>query len=273
MRINSVEHASETILWPALRPVMEAYPDIDIEIINDYRMTDIVASRFDAGVRLGEQVAQDMIALRIGPDFAQALVASPAYLTAKGTPQVPHDVMEHDCVLLRLPSSGGLWPWTFIKDGPELTVRAPARTVFNTVPMMQRAAVDGVGIASLPEDIVAKQIEEGRLVRVLADWSPVRPGYHLYYQVADSNLPPSPSCLMPCAVIVAGSSCWSIRSCLGVEPDARNDGLRDRNPRGRSLCHHRCLPRSRRQHARHRRRVWRGCFRGTAGSLALQSPG
>lgn len=181
VRINSVEHASETILWPALKPVMQAYPDIEIEIINDYRLTDIVASRFDAGVRLGEQVAQDMIALRIGRDFAQAHVASPDYLAAKGTPKVPHDLMNHDCVLLRLPSSGGLWPWSFVKDGSELTVRPPARAVFNAVGQMERAALDGIGIASLPEDIAASSISEGKLVRVLADWSPVRPGYHLYY--------------------------------------------------------------------------------------------
>lgn len=190
VRINSVEHASQTILWPALRPVMAAYPDIDIEIIDDYRLTDIVAGRFDAGVRLGEQVDQDMIAMRIGPDFRQAIVGSPAYLAAHGTPETPRDLTDHTGVVLRLPTSGGLYPWTFAKKDQELTVRIPPRGVFNSVPMMMQAALDGVGLASLPEDVVADAIADRRLVRVLADWSPVRPGYHLYYP---SRRQPSPA--------------------------------------------------------------------------------
>ena len=190
VRINSVEHASQTILWPALRPVMAAYPDIDIEIIDDYRLTDIVAGRFDAGVRLGEQVDQDMIAMRIGPDFRQAVVGSPAYLAAHGTPETPRDLTDHTGVVLRLPTSGGLYPWTFAKKDQELTVRIPPRGVFNSVPMMMQAALDGVGLASLPEDVVADAIADRRLVRVLADWSPVRPGYHLYYP---SRRQPSPA--------------------------------------------------------------------------------
>lgn len=190
VRINSVEHASQTILWSALRPVMAAYPDIDIEIIDDYRLTDIVAGRFDAGVRLGEQVDQDMIAMRIGPDFRQAVVGSPAYLAAHGTPETPRDLTDHKGVVLRLPTSGGLYPWTFAKKDQELTVRIPPRGVFNSVPMMMQAALDGVGLASLPEDVVADAIADRRLVRVLADWSPVRPGYHLYYP---SRRQPSPA--------------------------------------------------------------------------------
>jgi DNA-binding transcriptional LysR family regulator len=190
VRINSVEHASETILWPALMPVMEAYPDIDLEIIDDYRLTDIVASRFDAGVRLGEQVAQDMIALRIGPDFSQAIVAAPGYLATRSVPHVPEELMRHDCVLLRLPTSGGLWPWPFAKDRHELTVRPPARAIFNSVAMMLRAALDGIGFASLPEAAITEHVHSGRLIRVLPDWSPERPGYHLYYP---SRRQPSPA--------------------------------------------------------------------------------
>lgn len=190
VRINSVEHASATILWPALRPVLAEWRDIGIEIIDDYRLTDIVASRFDAGVRLGEQVDQDMIALRIGPDFSQAIVASPAYISAYGTPKTPHDLMNHSCVVLRLPTSGGLYSWSFGKVGQELTVRPPARGVFNTVPLMTQAAIDGLGFASLPEDSVSGLIDRGRLVRVLKDWSPKRPGYHLYYP---SRKQPSPA--------------------------------------------------------------------------------
>lgn len=181
VRINSVEHASESILWPALRPVMAAYPDIDIEINNDYRLMDIVATRYDAGVRLGEQVAQDMIALRIGPDFSQAIVATPDYLAAHGRPRSPHDLMAHACILLRLPTSGGLYPWSFAKDGEEVTVRPKGRGIFNTVPMMLEAVLDGIGLTTLPEDMVEALIVEGRLVQVLADWAPKRPGYHLYY--------------------------------------------------------------------------------------------
>lgn len=190
VRINSVEHASETILWPALQPIMAAYPDIDLEIINDYRLTDIVATRFDAGVRLGEQVAQDMIAVRIGPDYPQAIVAAPGYLAARGMPSTPHDLMNHDCILLRLPTSGGLWPWSFAKGSEELTVRPPGRGIFNTVPMMLRAALDGLGFASLPIDTVEGDLRAGRLISVLADWTPARPGYHLYYP---SRKQPSPA--------------------------------------------------------------------------------
>ena len=190
VRINSVEHASWSILWPALRPVMAAYPDINIEIVNDYRLVDIVANRFDAGVRLGEQVAQDMIALRIGPDYHQKTVASPDYLAARGSPRSPHDLMSHDCVLLRLPTSGGLYPMAYAKDGEEITVRPKGRGIFNSVPMILSAVVDGIGLAALPEDVVEHLIGEGRLVQVLADWTPKRPGYHLYYP---SRKQPSPA--------------------------------------------------------------------------------
>lgn len=190
VRINSVEHASEAILWPALRPVMAAFPDINIEVDNDYRLVDIVAGRFDAGVRLGEQVAQDMIALRIGPDYSQVTVASPAYLAAHGTPVVPHDLMDHDCILLRLPTSGGLYPFTYAKGGEELVVRPKGRAIFNTVPMILNAALDGIGLTTIPDDVAAPMIAEGRLVQVLADWTPKRPGYHLYYP---SRKQPSPA--------------------------------------------------------------------------------
>lgn len=190
VRINSIEHASDAILWPALRPVMAAFPDINIEIDNDYRLVDIVAGRFDAGVRLGEQVAQDMIALRIGPDYFQVTVASPAYLAAHGTPVVPHDLMDHDCILLRLPTSGGLYPLTYAKGGEEIVVRPKGRAIFNTVPMMLNAVLDGIGLTAMPDDIAAPMIAEGRLVQVLADWTPKRPGYHLYYP---SRKQPSPA--------------------------------------------------------------------------------
>jgi len=124
LRITSVEHASDTILAPAVARLLTDYPDIRIEIINDYRLTDIVAERYDAGVRLGEQVAKDMVAVRIGPDFHQALVGAPSYFIQRRRPDTPHDLTDHACINLRLPTSGGLWSWPFAKDGRELKVRA-----------------------------------------------------------------------------------------------------------------------------------------------------
>lgn len=190
VRITSVEHAAQAILWPAMAGLMHDYPDINVEIITDYGITDIVAERYDAGVRLGEQVDMDMIAMRIGPDFCMAVAAAPAYFELHAKPLTPQALTEHACVRLRLPTSGGFYIWEFGKDGRELKVRVQGRAVFNTVAMMRQAALDGMGLAYLPEDVVAADISEGRLVRVLADWCPPRPGYHLYYP---SRRQPSPA--------------------------------------------------------------------------------
>ena len=181
LRINSVEHATDTILAPALMRLLPDYPDICVEVINDYALRDIVAERYDAGVRLGEQVAKDMIAVRIGPDFRQAVVGSPSYFERRPRPRTPHDLTDHACINLRLPTSGGLWSWPFAKGGRELRVRAEGSLVFNTVPMMAKMALAGLGLANLPEDVVQDHVREGRLVRVLADWSSPASGYHLYY--------------------------------------------------------------------------------------------
>ena len=189
LRITSVEHASETILVPALARLLPNYPDIRVEIINDYGLTDIVAERYDAGVRLGEQVAKDMIALRIGPDFHQALVGAPSYFARRPQPATPHDLTAHACINLRLPTSGGLWSWPFVKDGRELKVRAEGPLAFNAIPLIVNAALAGLGLAYLPEDVVQQHVAAGRLVRVLADWSPLVTGYHLYYP----NRQPSPA--------------------------------------------------------------------------------
>ena len=190
IRLNSVEHATEAILWPTVAKLMAAYPDINVEIINDYRLVDIVAERFDAGVRLGEQVDKDMIALRIGPDFRMATVAAPSYFQNHPKPLIPQDLTGHACIILRLPTSGGLYAWDFSKDGRELRVRGQARCVFNTVATMREAALTGVGIVYLPEDLVTGDVQNGRLVRVLEDWCQPRPGYHLYYP---SRRQPSPA--------------------------------------------------------------------------------
>jgi DNA-binding transcriptional LysR family regulator len=181
LRITSVEHASDTILAPAVARLLTDYPDIRVEIINDYGLTDIVAGRYDAGVRLGEQVAKDMIALRIGPDFQQVLVGAPSYFAQRSRPNTPHELTAHACINLRLPTSGGLWSWPFAKDGRELKVRAEGPLAFNAISLILDTALSGLGLAYLPDDVVRRHVAAGRLVRVLADWSPVMTGYHLYY--------------------------------------------------------------------------------------------
>jgi len=181
LRITSVEHASETILAPVLARLLPRYPDIRVEVINDYGLSDIVADRFDAGVRLGEQVAKDMIALRIGPDFRMAVVGSPSYFEQRQPPRVPQDLGSHTCIGLRLPTSGGLYIWPFAKAGRELNVRAEGQLVFNTISMALNMAQAGLGLAYLPEDVVRPGIADGRLVQVLQDWCPPISGYYLYY--------------------------------------------------------------------------------------------
>lgn len=181
IRITSVEHASTMILAPALAKLLPEYPGLRVEIINDYRLTDIVADRFDAGVRLGESVDQDMIAVRIGPDFDMAVVGSPAYFAERGAPETPHDLTRHACLNLRLPTSGGFWPWPFAKNGRELKVRTDGPMAANTINLTLEMALAGVGLAYLPEDIVSSHVTQGRLLRALADWTPASSGYHLYY--------------------------------------------------------------------------------------------
>jgi len=181
LRITSVEHASQTILAPVLAKLLPNYPDISIEIINDYRLTDIAADRFDAGIRLGEQVAQDMIAVRIGPDFDQIVVGAPSYFKKQSKPKTPHDLAEHHCIALRLPTSGGFWSWPFVKNGRELKVRPQGQLAFNTIALHLDTALAGLGLAYLPEDVVKDHLAKGRLVRVLADWSAPMSGYHMYF--------------------------------------------------------------------------------------------
>ena len=181
VRITTVEHAAETILWPKLGPVLKNYPDISIEIISEYGLKDIVADRYDAGVRLGEQVDRDMISMRIAPDFRFAIVGAPSYFEGRKQPVVPQDLTEHICIKLRLPTLGGFYVWDFQKDGREVKVRIEGRTAFNNIGLMRQAALDGYGLAYLPEDQVNVAIHEGELVQVLADWCPPRPAYHLYY--------------------------------------------------------------------------------------------
>ena len=190
VRITSVEHATETILWPAMARLLPEYPDINVEIISDYTLTDIVAARYDAGVRLGEQVDKDMIAVPIGPDLVRSVVAAPAYFEGRTKPLTPRDLTEHACINLRLPTHGGFFIWDFRKGGQDLDVRVHGRVAFNTVATIRQAALDGMGVAYIPHDLVEAAVRDGRLVQVLADWCPPRPGYHLYYP---SRRQPSPA--------------------------------------------------------------------------------
>ncbi|SEE62836.1 DNA-binding transcriptional regulator, LysR family [Rhizobiales bacterium GAS188] len=181
IRITAGEHAAEAILWPAVARLLPNYPDIKIEIIVDYGLTDIVAERYDAGVRLGEQVAKDMIAVRIGPDMRMAVVGTPSYFAKRKRPKTPQDLTGHDCINLRLPTYGGLYAWEFEKGGRELKVRVEGQLVFNNIALRLSAVLAGLGLAYLPEEQVQTHLAEGRLVRVLADWCPPFSGYHLYY--------------------------------------------------------------------------------------------
>jgi DNA-binding transcriptional LysR family regulator len=181
IRITAGDHRARTIVWPALERFLPAYPDINVELIVEAGLTDIVAERYDAGVRLGEQIAKDMIAVRIGPDMRMAAVGSPSYFAQHPRPQKPQDLTAHTCINLRLPTYGGLYIWEFEKNRRELKVRVDGRLILNSTALVLRAAVAGLGLAYLPEDDVQPHIKEGRLARVLEDWCPPFPGYHLYY--------------------------------------------------------------------------------------------
>jgi DNA-binding transcriptional LysR family regulator len=181
IRITTSQHAAETILWPAVAQLLLNYPDLRMELSIDATLTDVVAERYDAGVRLGEQVAKDMIAVRIGPDQRMAVVGAPLYFAERPAPKTPHDLNHHSCINIRLPTLGGLYPWEFRKNGRELNVRVDGRLVFNEMPMVLRAAIEGFGLACVLEEQAAHLIAEGRLARVLADWCPPFSGYHLYY--------------------------------------------------------------------------------------------
>jgi DNA-binding transcriptional LysR family regulator len=181
IRITATEYATSAILLPKLAKLLRSYPDIKVEIINDYGLTDIVAQRFDAGVRDGEQIAKDMIAVRIAPDTRMAVVAAPFYFRSRPEPKKPQDLVEHNCINLRLPTHGGLYAWEFEKGSRELKVRVDGQLYFNTTTQMLHAGLAGLGLAYLPEGLVQPHINKGRLKRVLADWCPPYPGYHLYY--------------------------------------------------------------------------------------------
>ena len=181
LRITAGEHAAIAVLQPVLAQLLPDHPDLSIEIIVDYGLTDIVAEGYDAGVRLGEQVAKDMIAMRIGPDMRMAVVGSPAYFSRYPKPVIPADLVAHNCITLRMPTHGGLFMWEFEKNGQALKVRIEGQLVFNNIAMRLESALQGLGLAYMPEDAVRPHIEQGHLIRVLEDWCEPYSGYHLYY--------------------------------------------------------------------------------------------
>lgn len=181
IRITAGDHAVHSVLWPRLEKLLPKYPDIKVELTIDYGLTDIVAQRYDAGVRFGEQVAKDMIAVRIGPDIRMAVVGAPSYFARRPKPKKPQDLTDHNCINIRLPTSGGLYAWEFERAGRELKVRVEGQLVFNSIFQALDAALAGFGLVFVPEDLAQPHLARGRLKRVLEEWCPHWSGYHLYY--------------------------------------------------------------------------------------------
>jgi DNA-binding transcriptional LysR family regulator len=181
VRLTASDHAIDSLVWPKLAGVLQKYPDIQVEIVVDYGLTDIVAGQFDAGIRYGETISNGMIAVRIGPDEAFAIVGSPSYFATRPAPVEPQDLTQHTCINLRLPTHGGLYAWEFEKDGKEVRVRVSGQMVFNGIMQVLRAALDGFGLAFMPENLARPYLEDGRLLRTMEDWCPAFSGYHIYY--------------------------------------------------------------------------------------------
>ena len=181
VRITSGDHAADTILRPALKKLLPEYPEVNVEIHVDYGLVDIVAERYDAGVRFGEQVQKDMIAVRIAPDMRMAVVGAPSYFAKRSTPTTPADLADHVCINLRLPTYGGLYAWEFEKGKRTINVRVEGQLTFNGIYQILSAALDGFGLAYVPEDLATPHLSARRLNRVLEDWCPPFAGYHLYY--------------------------------------------------------------------------------------------
>jgi DNA-binding transcriptional LysR family regulator len=189
VRITAGDHAIKSVLWPKLQKFLPNYPDIKVEIVIDYGLSDIVAQRYDAGVRWGEQVAKDMIAVRIGPDIRFAVVGTKSYFAQREAPRTPQELIEHNCINLRLPTYGGTYAWEFEKSGRELKVRVEGQLVFNGIFQVLDAAAAGLGLAFVPEDIAQPYLAKGRLKRVLEDWCQPWSGYHLYYPHSRQSSP------------------------------------------------------------------------------------
>lgn len=189
VRITLSDHALDSVVWPKLHPLLHDYPDIKVELSRDNGLRNVVEERFDAGVRLGESLDKDMIAVRIGPDWRQVAVGSPAYFAKHPAPAVPQDLVRHNCINMRHDTAGGLYAWEFEKDGRELRVRVDGQLTFNTSYAMIDAVLRGFGIAYVPEDLVVREIAQGTLIQVLDDWCLPFTGYHLYYPSRRQNSP------------------------------------------------------------------------------------
>lgn len=181
IKLSAGEHAVRSLLWPKLKPFLKEYPEINVEIVVDNGFVNIVDGRFDAGVRLGESIDKDMIAVKIGPEMRMAIVGAPAYFTEKGIPLIPHDLQSHRCINMRLPTAGGVYHWEFEKDNDQLRVKVEGQLTFNSLLERIDAALSGFGIACVPEDMIQNEVDSGALVRILEEWSPPFPGYYLYY--------------------------------------------------------------------------------------------
>jgi DNA-binding transcriptional LysR family regulator len=181
VRINATDYVIRTLLWPRLSPILRDYRDLKVEFVTDYGLSDIVAQRFDIGVRLGDQVAKDMIAVRISPDLKMAIVGAPAYFAEREPPATPQDLVAHDCINLRLPTHGALYAWELARGDDTLQVRVDGQVTFNGTYEMLDAALAGYGLAYVPAELAAPHVEADRLVSVLDDWCPTFPGHHLYY--------------------------------------------------------------------------------------------
>jgi DNA-binding transcriptional LysR family regulator len=181
IRITAVDHAAETVLWPALAKFLTEYPDVNVDLVVDNTLRDIVTERFDAGIRMGERVARDMIAVRIGPEIRMAAVATPEYFAKHGKPKSPQDLAHHACINMRFATLGNVYAWEFEKGSREVNVKVEGQLTVNDIAVIRQAALNGVGIAFIPEDIARRHVDTGELVRVLTDWTPPFPGYFLYY--------------------------------------------------------------------------------------------
>lgn len=181
IRITATDFAAEQYLLPKLAQLLPDYPDVQVELSIDYGLTDIVAQRFDAGIRFGDQVARDMIAVRISPDIQTTVVAAPAYFARHGVPAHPRDLTEHNCISLRLPTYGGLYAWEFAQGEHKFSIRVDGQLIINTLPQMLNAALSGMGIAYITRDYVQPYLADGRLQEVLQPWCAMFPGFHLYY--------------------------------------------------------------------------------------------
>ncbi|MCS4061102.1 LysR family transcriptional regulator [Pseudomonas putida] len=181
VRITTTDYATQAYVWPRLKLLLHEYPDIRVELINDYGLANIVEQSYDIGIRLGDQVEKDMIAARISPDLTMAIVGAPHYLAANGPCVTPQDLTHHNCINLRLPTRDSLMPWELSKGGRDLQVRVDGQWVFNSTYQMLEAALEGFGLAYVPFDLAKPHVETGQLAWVLEEWFPTYPGYHLFY--------------------------------------------------------------------------------------------